>query len=580
MNHCAERHQTISFAGVNAHFQNALAEKRIRDLQDSARTMLVHAKHRWPQAISAHLWPYALRMANDVHMHAPLQSGKSPIDLFSKIASTTAPKHFHAFGCPVYVLTERMQQGGKGSKWEERARIGLHLGTSPIHSRNISLVLNLRTGLVSPQFHVKFDDLFETVSPSSKLEILWQQRTGFVKSKGPPPTEPPIPDAYYLPPIADTLPSPTTTAEQQGMPPSEGALPAPDSTIRQNIVAQAPQPRGTSSNIQQEQGSTALEQRNESLPVSDSTVAPRPVRASPAPARENIQSAPTSTARTRTRTIRPPQRYIESVAFIAQGWDDIWAIQDFEIQEAMEDPIAFAASSSPDTMYLHEALKAPDREQFIKAMVEEVQAHEGKEHWELVPKSDVPDNTLILPAVWSMKRKRRINTREVYKWKARLNVHGGKQIKNVHYWETYSPVVKWSSIRLFLTLAAIKGWRTRQVDFVLAYPQADIETTLYMEIPRGFEFDGSRKTHCLRLKKNLYGQKQAGRVWNKHLHKGLHQNEFQTKFYRRMCLLPRQHNLSLLCRRHHLNRPKRREHRQSNLRIRNPRIRRIRRRTN
>jgi hypothetical protein len=153
-----------------------------------------------------------------------------------------APKHFHAFGCHVYVLTERTQQGGKGLKWEERARISLHLVTSPIHSRNISLVLNLRTGLVSPQFHVKYDDLFETVSPSSKLEILWQQRTGFVKSKGPPPSEPPIPDTYYLPPIADSLPSPMTmaTAEQHGMPPSEGALPAPESMIRQNIITQGP----------------------------------------------------------------------------------------------------------------------------------------------------------------------------------------------------------------------------------------------------------------------------------------------------------------------------------------------------
>jgi hypothetical protein len=42
-----------------------------------------------------------------------------------------------------------------------------------------------------------------------------------------------------------------------------------------------------------------------------------------------------------------------------------------------------------------------------------------------------------------------------------------------------------------------------------------------MEIPHRFEFDGSRQMHCLQLKKNLYGQKQAGRVWNKHLHKGL-----------------------------------------------------------
>jgi hypothetical protein len=46
-----------------------------------------------------------------------------------------------------------------------------------------------------------------------------------------------------------------------------------------------------------------------------------------------------------------------------------------------------------------------------------------------------------------------------------------------------------------------------------------------MEIPHGFEFEGSR--HCLHIKKNLYGQKQAGRVWNKHLRKGLVQMGFR-----------------------------------------------------
>jgi hypothetical protein len=99
-------------------------------------------------------------MANDVHMHSPVHNGKCPLDLFSQIASTSTPKHFHPFGCPVYVLAN---PNGKGAKWKVRARVGINLGNSPAHARNITLVLNLETGLASPQFHVKFDDLFETV---------------------------------------------------------------------------------------------------------------------------------------------------------------------------------------------------------------------------------------------------------------------------------------------------------------------------------------------------------------------------------------------------------------------------------
>ena len=53
--------QTLSFCGVNAHHQNGKAEKRIRDVTDGARTALLHAVHRWPNAINATLWPAALK---------------------------------------------------------------------------------------------------------------------------------------------------------------------------------------------------------------------------------------------------------------------------------------------------------------------------------------------------------------------------------------------------------------------------------------------------------------------------------------------------------------------------------------
>jgi Reverse transcriptase (RNA-dependent DNA polymerase) len=62
-------------------------------------------------------------------------------------------------------------------------------------------------------------------------------------------------------------------------------------------------------------------------------------------------------------------------------------------------------------------------------------------------------------------------------------------------------------------------WHTTQIDFVLAYPQAEVECYLYMKMPKGFEVKGkTRESHMLKLVKNLYGQRQARRVWNHLLH--------------------------------------------------------------
>jgi len=85
---------------------------------------------------------------------------------------------------------------------------------------------------------------------------------------------------------------------------------------------------------------------------------------------------------------------------------------------------------------------------------------------------------------------------------------------------TLSPVVVWMKIRLIVTLAIIHKWETRQIDFELAYPQAEVKE-MYMRLPKGFKLghSGIQDTHVLKLLKNIYGLKQVGRVWNKHLHK-------------------------------------------------------------
>ena len=73
-------------------------------------------------------------------------------------------------------------------------------------------------------------------------------------------------------------------------------------------------------------------------------------------------------------------------------------------------------------------------------------------------------------AIWSFRQKRDNIIGKVTKYKFRIFVHGGMQEKGVNYWETYAPVVQWTSVRIMLTLVAIKNLHTNSIDFVLAYP--------------------------------------------------------------------------------------------------------------
>ena len=181
---CRQRKQDLTFAGVNAHHQNGIAERRILELQETTRAMLIHATKRWPGIVTIHLWPYALRMANQAYNATPLNAHtdkQSPNKIFDNSAVDINPKHWKPFGCPTYVLKSELQgTTGIHPKWDARSRAGIYLGQLPIHNRNVALVLNIHTGYVSPQFHVKFDESFRTVL-QDKWDATWLSSTGFTK---------------------------------------------------------------------------------------------------------------------------------------------------------------------------------------------------------------------------------------------------------------------------------------------------------------------------------------------------------------------------------------------------------------
>jgi hypothetical protein len=139
---CKQCRQQLTFCGMNAHFRNGIAERAIRDLSESARKQLLHARARWPAAVHLSLWPYALPNAALLFNTMPvLEGGMSRLERFSSIQVGANMKHIHTFGCPVFALHNTLAKGKKIPKWLPRARLGLNLGTSPMQARNVYLVL-------------------------------------------------------------------------------------------------------------------------------------------------------------------------------------------------------------------------------------------------------------------------------------------------------------------------------------------------------------------------------------------------------------------------------------------------------
>ena len=89
--------------------------------------------------------------------------GNIPEEIFTGVSSVLDTSCEHIFGCPVYTLESKLQSGLGGiSKWEPRSRLGIYVDHSPAHAGNIGLVINPRTSLISPQYHIVFDNIFST----------------------------------------------------------------------------------------------------------------------------------------------------------------------------------------------------------------------------------------------------------------------------------------------------------------------------------------------------------------------------------------------------------------------------------
>jgi hypothetical protein len=514
---CHASGQGMTFAGVDAHHQNGRAEARIRRLQEQTRTTLLHAMRKWPQEVSPNLWPYALRMASESINATPNLSdeqSRSPDQLFSGSDVTSNPKHWHHFGSPVFVLDQALRGSTRiHHKWKDRSKIGIYLGRSPQHARSVALVLNPETGLVSPQFHVKHDGAFQTVPQlyGPKQESKWQVKAGLVqvKDKGDnKATERNIMqsadvnfDPMRVPEGASGQTRPTADLAR-----SPGGEEAEDPETKDRREPSAGD--GT--------GGEGSDQQATAQPSEHSEAKQQPTRAS-------------------SRTRRPVQRLVEAMrAEIEQETNSSNEIFSYQAMYPRDDTmgdainqadslLAMKATADPDTLYLHEARRQPDWSHFAEAMQLEIDQQVSTGLYTIVRRTEAPEGATVLPAVWQLRRKRDQRTGNIKKYKARCNINGSRMRYGEHYEQTYAPVAGWTAIRMILALVLLNGWHTAQLDYVLAYPQAPAVRDLYMEVPKGFTLDGvdNPSDYVLKVNKNTYGGKDAGRTWFQYLRKKL-----------------------------------------------------------
>jgi len=193
------------------------------------------------------------------------------------------------------------------------------------------------------------------------------------------------------------------------------------------------------------------------------------------------------------------------------------------------EPMSFLAlDNANDTLTRSQMLRAPDKDHFLQAEDEEIHGLLKMNTWRYRRISSLPPHAQIINSVWSYRRKRTVDG-HLIKHKARLCADGRQQQYGVDYFESYAPVITWTTVRLVLLLSVLLNLHCRQVDFTQAFPQADIDTPVFLRMPAGWRYtdEDGNTDYCLELQKNLYGTKQAARGWFLHLRAGLLSKGFQ-----------------------------------------------------
>jgi hypothetical protein len=177
-----------------------------------------------------------------------------------------------------------------------------------------------------------------------------------------------------------------------------------------------------------------------------------------------------------------------------------------------------------------EAMKSDFKDKWHEAMTVQLGKLQDAKAYEIVSKP--PPGSTVLPGKWVFDLK--INKdNEVQEFRARWVICGNRQRPGYDFDESYAPVARGETMRLFLSMVAVNKMIIEQVDYTAAYLNAMIDNrVIFMKQPTGFETKGPKgetpnKDEVCLLLQALYGLRQAGHLWYETLANALRKMGFQ-----------------------------------------------------
>lgn len=169
-----------------------------------------------------------------------------------------------------------------------------------------------------------------------------------------------------------------------------------------------------------------------------------------------------------------------------------------------------------------QAMNTPQAKQWKMAAMDEYKSMIDNKVFKSVNRKDIPKNALIVKSRWVFNVKQEENNTE--RFKARIVAKGFTQERGVNYIDKYAPVMRFETLKLVFSLAAMNKWNIRQLDAKNAFLNGKLDHQVFLEPP-----EGTTKTSntVWKLIKSLYGLKQSPRIWYLTIAKVLKENGYQ-----------------------------------------------------